>query len=241
MLTPSQPCEVVALRLALAFSSSPRSVNQVRNSQYGCGVHRSSLWDLLILNIAVSLHLGPAHSSPPSLVQKQLLQEMVIRYTGLPDCNGLRPAEYPPVFTCESGSESSIPPGSRDGQPTPSPSSAAFDVGGDGYDVGDERLDNNTPTDYVDDDDDDDDDDDEYKQLEGHACTRQLLVRVCMDYRNCAVKEQQDYAVSSSTVATDRHLSTDADVSSALMATPPARSPRWDRREPINYPSIATD
>jgi hypothetical protein len=91
-------------------------------------------------------------------------------------------------------------------------------VGGDGYDVGDERLDSNTPTDYV-------NDDDEYKQLEGHACIRELLVRVCIGYSNCAAKKQQDYAVSSSTVATDRHLSTDADVSSALMATPPARSP----------------
>ena len=77
---------------------------------------------------------------------------MVNRYTGLP--------EYTPVLTCEIGLERS-----KDGQLTPSPSSAAFDVGGDGYDVGDERLDNNTPTDYVDDDDDDDDDDDEYKQL----------------------------------------------------------------------------
>lgn len=90
------------------------------------------------------------------------------------------------------------------------------DVGDDQHDLGDERLGNNTPTDDV-------DDDDECKQLEGHACTRQLLVRVCMDYGHCAANEQQDYAVSSSRVATDRHTSTDADVNSALVATTPAR------------------
>ena len=140
---------------------------------------------------------------------------MVIRYTGLPDCNGLRPAEYPPVFTCEAGSGSSTPPRSEDGQLTPSPSSAVSDVGDGWGDAGDQRLDNNTPTNDV--------DDDEYKQPEGDACTGQLLVRVHVAYGNCAVQEQQDYAVSSSAVATNKHLSTDADVSSTLMATPPAK------------------
>ena len=87
---------------------------------------------------------------------------------------------------------------------------------GDGWgDAGDERLDNNTPTNDV--------DDDEYKQPEGDVCTGKLLVRVHMAHGNCAVQEQLDYAVSSSAVATNKHLSTDADVSSALMATPPAK------------------
>ena len=69
---------------------------------------------------------------------------MVIRYTGLP--------KYSPVFTYEIRSGSSTPPRSEDGQLTPSPSSAVSDVGDGWGDAGDERLDNNTPTNDVDDD-----------------------------------------------------------------------------------------